>query len=156
MIAPWQTFAYASGMADGPVEVLERLIRAGVAITSRALTDAMPALELTFPQWRVLLVVGDGDRGATVSEVSARVGVTIPATSRQLRRLARRGLVEIYRDEHDRRAARARLTARGSAALEGILRYRKKAIADIADGLTLADATLRDLDRVTDGLAVYR
>ena len=36
-------------------DLLERLFVAGVAITTRALNEATPDLDLTFPQWRVLL-----------------------------------------------------------------------------------------------------
>lgn len=138
------------------MQALEELVRAAVAITSRALTEATPALDLTFPQWRALLVVGDHDDGATVSEVSTRVGVTIPATSRQLRRLARRGLIEMSRDERDRRATRARLTADGLGALNAILGYRRRLIGSIASNVAVADTTLRDLSRVTDALSAYR
>jgi DNA-binding MarR family transcriptional regulator len=138
------------------VDILERLVLAGVAITTRALTEATPDLDLTFPQWRVLLVVGEGPAGATVSEVSARVGVTVPATSRQLRRLARRGLLAIKRDEHDRRAARARLTERGAAVRDAILGYRRERIRELAEGLQVSSSTSNDLVRVADAFDVYR
>jgi DNA-binding MarR family transcriptional regulator len=137
-------------------DLLERLVLAGVAITTRALTEATPDLDLTFPQWRVLLVVGERRDGATVSEVSARVGVTVPATSRQLRRLARRGLLEIRRDERDRRAARARLTERGAAARDAILEYRHERIAEIVAGLQVSSSTSHALARIADAFDVDR
>jgi DNA-binding MarR family transcriptional regulator len=131
-------------------DLLERLFLAGVAITTRALTEASPDLDLTFPQWRVLLVVGERRDGATVSEVSARVGVTVPATSRQLRRLARRGLLEIRRDERDRRAARARLTEQGAGVRDAILGYRHERIVEIVAGLQVSSSMSHDLARVAD------
>lgn len=87
-------------------DLLERIVLAGVGLTSRALTEATKGPDLTFQQWRVVVVIGENAEGATLSEVAARVGVTLPATSRQLRRLERRGLVEIAPDPDDRRAAR--------------------------------------------------
>ena len=60
----------------GVVHALERLVVAGVA-----------------------LVLGGASDGPTISQVLRRIGVTLPAISRQLRRLVRRGLVEISRDE---------------------------------------------------------
>lgn len=146
-----------SGMTD-PLfaDLLERLFVAGVAITTRALNEATPDLDLTFPQWRVLLIVGEGQDGATVSEVAARVGVTIPATSRQLRRLARRGFIVITRDDRDRRAARARLTDEGSAVRDQILRYRHRRIAATATGLRVSRTTLVELQRVADAFDVFR
>jgi MarR family transcriptional regulator, transcriptional regulator for hemolysin len=144
-------------MSEPPLtELLERLVLAGVAITTRALTEATPELDLTFPQWRTLLVVGEGPDGATVSEVAARVGVTVPATSRQLHRLARRELVEIRRDERDHRAARARLTARGSVVRDAILHYRSERIAGTASEVAVSRTTLRDLERIAAAFDVHR
>jgi DNA-binding MarR family transcriptional regulator len=141
---------------DDLTGLLDRLVLAGVAITSRALTEALPDLELTFPQWRVLLVVGEEAEGATVSEVSNRVGVTVPATSRQLRRLAGRGLLEIRRDDRDRRAARARLTSRGVAVRDAILAYRRARIGEVAGALRVSAPTVRELVRVVDAFDAYR
>jgi DNA-binding MarR family transcriptional regulator len=137
-------------------DILERLFMAGVAITTRALNEAMPDIDLTFPQWRVVLIVGDGSDGATVSEVAARIGVTVPATSRQLQRLAGRGLVVITRDDRDRRAARARLTSDGSAVRDRILRFRRQRIRDVAGGLQVSEAGLTELRTVAEGFASYR
>ncbi|HET7180893.1 MAG TPA: MarR family transcriptional regulator [Candidatus Limnocylindrales bacterium] len=128
--------------------LLERLVVAGVAITTRALADASDDWELTFPQWRALLIVGEADDGATVSAVAARVGVTVPATSRLLQRLARRGLLNATSDEQDRRATRARLTARGIAVRERIIGRRRALIAERARTLRLSDSTLHELEQV--------
>jgi DNA-binding MarR family transcriptional regulator len=128
--------------------LLERLVVAGVAITTRALADASDDWELTFPQWRALLIVGEADDGATVSAVAARVGVTVPATSRLLQRLARRGLLNTTSDEQDRRATRARLTARGIAVREQIIGRRRALIAERARTLRLSDSTLHELEQV--------
>lgn len=137
-------------------DLLERIVLAGVGLTSRALTEATAGPDLTFPQWRVLVVVGDGAEGATLSEVATRVGVTLPATSRQLRRLERRGLVEIVPDADDRRAARARLTADGWTVRKAILAYRHVRIRRIARGLDLSSETMADLVQVADALDTFR
>lgn len=133
-------------MRESPLaELLERIVLAGVAITTRALSEAKAGLDLTFPQWRVLVVLGEERDGATVSEVAARIGVTLPATSRQLRRLARRGLVTVDRDDRDRRAARARLTVDGQATRRAILDYRRRRIAAATDGISVSRTTLDEL-----------
>jgi DNA-binding MarR family transcriptional regulator len=136
--------------------LLERIVLAGVGLTTRALTEAAPGFDLTFPQWRVLVVLGEDSDGATVSEVAGRIGVTVPATSRQLRRLARRGLVEISPDEHDRRATRARLTPTGHGTREAILAYRRRRISQRASRVTTSQATLRELAAIADALDEYR
>ena len=86
---------------------LERIAIGTVGLTTRALAHAETDFELTFPQWRAILVVGADTNGARVGEVAARVGVTLPATGRLLRRLERRGLTTLGPDDADRRATRA-------------------------------------------------
>lgn len=87
-----------------------------------------------------------------MSEVARRIGVTLPATSRQLRRLERRGLVSLRPDQRDRRAARVRLTADGLATRAAILAFRRRRIADAASHVRVTEASLRDLQRVVDAL----
>ncbi|HTK46172.1 MAG TPA: MarR family winged helix-turn-helix transcriptional regulator [Patescibacteria group bacterium] len=121
----------ANALADD----LERIAVGAVALTTRALAQADTGFELTFPQWRALLVLGEEADGARIGEVAARVGGTLPATSRLLRRLERRGLTALSVDELDRRATRARLTDPGRTVREKILAHRRAALRDIAAGL---------------------
>jgi DNA-binding MarR family transcriptional regulator len=136
--------------------LLERLVGAGVAITSRALIEAAPGLDLTFPQWRTLVVVGGAPAGMTVTEVATRLGVTVPATSRQLHRLARRGLLQLRQDEHDRRAVRVGLTALGLRARDDILAFRRDRISELAANVPVTARVLQDLARVVDAFDVDR
>jgi len=114
---------------------LERIVKGSVSLTTLALEEAGAGFELTFPQWRALLVLGEGEDGARIGEVAARVGVTLPATSRLLRRLERRGLTTLAVDEQDRRATRARLTDRGRAVRAAIIAHRRAALLDVASSL---------------------
>lgn len=140
-------------MSDAPLAALiERIVLAGVALTSRALTDASPGFDLTFPQWRVIVVLGERPDGATVSEVAERIGVTVPATSRQLRRLARRGLVAVSPDHADRRATRARLTDEGLLARTRILEYRRSRIVAAVGDLRPSRATLATVEQAAEAL----
>lgn len=141
-------------MPDDPTltELVERIVLAGVDLTTRALVEAAPGSDLTFSQWRVLVVLGEMPAGATVSAVATSIGVTLPATSRQLRRLERRGLVEVGPDDQDRRATRARLTAAGRRARDAILAYRRNGLEQATTNLRPAAATLRDLAGLADAL----
>jgi len=150
--APLNYALYVSELAD----LLESMAVAAVAVTTRALAEAQPDFDLTFPQWRVLVILGQSSDGATVSQVATRVGVTVPATSRQLRRLAHRGLIEISRDQRDRRATRARLTVEGVAVLNAILEYRRDRLAQTAAEFEISDASLADLSRIVQALARYQ
>ena len=146
--------AGAPGVTDAIVDDLERIAVGSVGLTTRALAGADAGIELTFPQWRVLLVLGEGEDGARIGEVAARVGVTLPATSRLLRRLERRGLTTLTVDEQDRRATRARLTDHGRAVRAAILDHRRTALRDVVSAIPAAQR--RDLGSrlraIADGL----
>jgi DNA-binding MarR family transcriptional regulator len=128
------------GAIDALAADLERVAVGAVGLTSRALAEAAPGTELTFQQWRALLILGEDPGGARVGQVATRVGVTLPATSRLLRRLERRGFVALATDEVDRRATRAQLTIRGNEVRSAILRYRGAALRPIADRMRQLDA----------------
>jgi DNA-binding MarR family transcriptional regulator len=134
------------------VDAIERFVFAGVALTTRALAEARSDLELTLAQWRVLVILGDAEDGTTVSRVAAQIGVTVPATSRQLRRMARRGMVEIGPDARDRRATRVRLTPLGHSARDDVVAFRRKKIATLAADLDLDPALAPQLDRIADAV----
>jgi DNA-binding MarR family transcriptional regulator len=123
---------------------LERIVSGAVGLTTQALGEATPGFELTFSQWRAMQVLGESRAGERVGSVARRVGVTLPATGRQLRRLERRGLVELETDEVDRRATRARLTPAGRDVHDAILGYRRRILLQRAGVL---------VDRPTAALA---
>ena len=135
-------------MAQGiSVASLERIAIGAVAITTRAIAHA-PGREMTFPQWRALVILGGSDDGARIGEVAARVGVTLPATGRLLRRLERRGLVSLAVDPDDRRATRARLSDTGQAVLGEILERRRAVLREVA-----AEVSARGVSDLGPGLA---
>ena len=128
-----------SSAADPLAEYLERIAVGAVGLTTRALAQADAGFELTFPQWRALLVLGEGEDGARIGEVAARVGVTLPATSRLLRRLEQRGLTALAVDDLDRRATRVRLTDLGRDVRTSILTHRRAALREVAAMLAEPD-----------------
>src|SRR3954447_10433805 len=117
---------------DELAQVLERITVGAVGVRTRAPAEATPGFEMTFPQWRALLILGAAQDGARVSEVAARVGVTLPATGRLLRRLERRGLLALATDADDRRATRARLTEEAPVSRDAILAYRRRLLDEVA------------------------
>lgn len=133
---------------DEIVDWLAGIVFGGVAITTTALQAAADGQELTFTQWRAIVRVGEQEDGCRVGEVAARLNAALPATSRLLRRLERRGLLTLERDELDRRATRARLTNVGAALRSTVLAYRRAEIAAIVDEVRPSAAgnrALRDL-----------
>jgi DNA-binding MarR family transcriptional regulator len=135
---------------------LERIVIAGVALTTRALAEAAQGFDLSFPQWRVMVVLGEDEAGATISQVASRVGVTVPATSRQLKRLQHRGLVEVGQDPNDRRATRARLSSLGNEVRQAILAHRRERLLESVESLPGDGVTFDELDRIATALEPYR
>ena len=139
------------------VTALERIVMGAVGLTTRSLASAAPAIDLTFPQWRALVILGELEEGARIGAVASRVGVTLPATGRLLRRLERRGLVALATDEDDRRATRAKLTEQGLEARAAIIDYRRRILAEIAVSLGAPDAGSADpvIERLADALGPF-
>src|SRR5689334_7560956 len=104
-----------------------------VAVTAQAIDQAVGELDLTLPQWRVLLVVGQGRPALRVGDVAERIGASLPSTSRILRRLERRGLLATERDERDRRATLVRLTTAGTATRHKVIAARRHLLAGAID-----------------------
>ena len=121
------------------MDLLERLVVGSVAITERAIAAA--GTNLTFVQWRVLLIVGEHAAGATVGEIAARIGARGSPASRLVSRLKERGVVVAERDATDRRVVHIQLTDRGRDLRRRVLEHRRRDLASLAEttGLTASD-----------------
>ena len=125
---------YCAGMTtrtaiDEAVDLLEALTVGAVAVTSLALEQA--SVELTFAQWRVLMVLADEPDGATVSAIAARIGSANSPASRLIERMRLRGLVETGKDELDRRATRVRLAEEGGRVRERVVVRRRGLLREV-------------------------
>ena len=116
-------------MTEDLVSVLERLVVGSVAITARAIAAA--DAELTFMQWRVLLVVGEREDGHAVGEIATRIGAHASPASRVVSRLKRRGLVSTSKGEPDKRVVCVRLTEAGRNLRARVLALRGRDIAQV-------------------------
>jgi DNA-binding MarR family transcriptional regulator len=121
---------------DDLVAVLERLVVGSVAITARAIAAA--DAELTFIQWRVLLVVGERNEGAAVGEIANRIGAHASPASRVVSRLKRRGLVRTDTDDRDARVVCVSLTEEGRKLRTRVMKSRCR---DLSDCLAIASLT---------------
>jgi len=130
------------GMDALLVDALETVAMGSVAITERAIAAA--GTDLTFVQWRVLLIVGSQERGATVGEIAERLGAHASPASRLVSRLRRRGVVEATIDPADRRVTRLTLTPAGRDLRQRVLDGRRKELA-----ILVADARLTAQDRAS-------
>ena len=138
----------------GAQGALEAIAFGAVAITTRAI--ATVGLELTFAQWRVLVVVGTSADGATVTEIASRLGAEISPVSRLVTRLARRGLVDARKDGHDRRVTRVTITDDGLEIRETVLARRREMLADVmAEAGPLTPDVEAALERIGSAFGRY-
>ena len=105
------------------IESLEQLMYEAVGMTAVALATAA-AGELTFTQWRTLVVIGRSD-ALRVGDIAAAIGTSLTSTSRLVLRLERRGLVTTARDESDRRATLVRISDRGRDLRQTVVACRR-------------------------------
>lgn len=72
----------------------------------------------------------------TVSELAARLGMTVPGATGMIDRLVKAGLVERTRDEADRRVVWVGLSETGRAQLAEARQLRRKIMAELLSPLT--------------------
>jgi DNA-binding MarR family transcriptional regulator len=133
--------------------VLERLVVGSVAVTARAIAAA--DAELTFMQWRVLLVVGDHDEGAAVGEIASRIGAHASPASRVVSRLKLRGLVRTDRDDLDKRVVRVRLTKTGRELRTRVLEQRSRDLAAVLASASLTPTEAEAIARAAQSFESF-
>ncbi len=136
----------------GPVDDLEQLVMASVALTARVLADVAP--ELTFLQWRALVILAEPeDRdGTRIGGLASALGASVSASSRVVRRLESRGFVEGSRAHPDRRVRLVQLTPTGRSLHDGVMERRRAELARIAAAALPGDeAVIRRLARALGG-----
>ena len=144
---------YTAPMNDDLVGVLERLVVGSVAITTRAIAAA--EAELTFMQWRVLLVVGECEDGQAVGEIATRIGAHASPASRVVSRLKRRGLVSTGKGDLDKRVVCVRLTAAGRDLRARILDLRRRDLADVLEVVSMTPEESEALARLAQAFEPF-
>jgi DNA-binding MarR family transcriptional regulator len=117
------------------------------------LFEAVGALELTLTQIKLLHHLEDAERELTLKEGAELVHVSLPAASRMVDDLVRRGFVERREDVEDRRMKRVRLTDAGRAVIRRLNAARLSGLEAFTQDLdaderrTLATALSQLLER---------
>jgi DNA-binding MarR family transcriptional regulator len=109
--------------------------------------NAAPA-GLSVPQFRVLVYAGNHP-GASVSDIAAHLGVTLPTASVAVDRLVRQGLLQAPPTPDNRRRRSIELTAAGTHAVSHALASTTDAFAQ-----RLADLNPQDLALVRQALVL--
>lgn len=137
-------------MTDELLPVLHRLVVGSVAITERAIAAA--GADLTFVQWRVLLIVGERDEGVSVGEIASRIGANASPASRLISRLKRRGVVVTEKNDVDGRVTRVRLTEAGMTLRSRVLDHRRVDLASVASAVSLTRTQVEAIDQIAQAL----
>lgn len=92
-------------------------------------------LDLTITQIKTLHRLEMGEHDLSVKELSEGLGLSLPATSRNVEGLLQRGLLERFEDEHDRRVRRIRITELGREVAQRLDRARLAGLERFAESL---------------------
>jgi DNA-binding MarR family transcriptional regulator len=112
------------------------------------LFEAVGELELTLTQIKLLHGLEDAGRELALKEAAELVHVSLPAASRTVEDLVRRGFLERREDAEDRRMKRVRLTAAGRAVIRRLNAARLSGLEQFA-------ATLESTERDSVAAALY-
>ena len=133
---------------------LEHFLPYRVAVLSQRVSRALARryeaqFGITIPQWRCLAVLGRIN-DVTAGELGGRAQLDKVQTSRALRGLVARGLVDRRTDTDDRRAVRLDLTADGHALYAELASVALAWERDLTQALGLSER--RAIDRVLNKL----
>ncbi len=103
------------------------------------LFEAVGALDLTLTQIKLLHHLEDAERELTLKEGAELVHVSLPAASRMVDDLVRRGFVERHEDVADRRMKRVNITDAGRAVSRRLNAARLAGLQQFAQSLTEAE-----------------
>jgi DNA-binding MarR family transcriptional regulator len=103
------------------------------------LFEAVGALELTLSQIKLLHHLEDAEHELTLKEGAELVHVSLPAASRMVDELVRRGFVERHEDAEDRRMKRVQVTEAGRSVIRKLNAARLAGLQQFTDSLTDAE-----------------
>jgi DNA-binding MarR family transcriptional regulator len=108
--------------------------------SSQQMFAVLGELDLTMTQMKTLSMLDDCVEEISLKDLSERLGLSLPATSRTVDGLLRRDLLSRHEDLADRRVKRVRLTDEGRRVVQRIVTARLQ-------GLEAFAATLSDEQR---------
>lgn len=136
------------------IDVLERLAMGVIAVTARSIA-AIDA-DLTFNQWRVLVIVGERGRGIAMSELAERTGSALSPASRVVKRMERRGWVRLTKAVDDRRVTLVHPTDAGTAVRDAVFTKRRVHLTDVVAAIAPVSADDVDtIDRIARAFAPF-
>jgi DNA-binding MarR family transcriptional regulator len=104
--------------------------------SSQQMFAVLGELELSMTQMKTLSMLDDCLDEVSVKELSERLALSLPATSRTVDGLLRRGLLSRHEDSEDRRIKRVRLTDDGRSVVQRIVTARLQGLEFYASTLS--------------------
>ena len=98
--------------------------------------EAVGSLELSLTQIKLLHHLDDSVHELTLKQGAELVHVSLPAASRMVDDLVRRGLVERHEDVEDRRMKRVSITRDGRAVIDRLTSARLSGMEQFVEGLS--------------------
>lgn len=129
---------------------LERIVVASVAITARVLAEVAP--DLTFLQWRAIVVIDQAIDGIAVGALATELGARLAATSRLVGRLRAHELVSTAKDSVDARVTIVRLSGEGVSLRTAVVDRRRSTLASAVEQGRLATTDLATASRIAVAL----
>ena len=114
--------------------------------------------DLTLSQLKTLSLLGELPPSSPLSlkDVAERLGISLPAASRAVDPLVRRGLAERREDTEDRRIKRVRITPKGDALGQRLMAARVAALRGAALGVQPSPSAESSATRWTRSLPGLR
>ena len=135
-------------MTGHPMPTIDQMLCFAVYAAGHAFTrfykPRLDALDLTYPQYLVFLVLWERD-DLTVKALGDKLFLDSGTITPLIKRLETRGLVRRQRDEEDERQVRIRLTAEGRALKAKVEAIPLVVVEGTGLGLEGADALRREL-----------
>jgi len=114
------------------------------------LFEAMGLLELTITQIKLMHQLEGSERELTLKEAAGRIPLSVPAASRTVDDLVRRGFIQRHEDSEDRRMKRIGLTDDGRSVIRRLNAARLNGLEQFTQ--TLTDDERRTLAQALDTL----
>jgi DNA-binding MarR family transcriptional regulator len=119
-----------SGSDQALVRDLGLLMRHLLERSNREVFAAFEELDLSFTQTKMVMAFTGRDQPRSIKSIADEHGISLPATSRAIDGLLKRGLVTRTEDPDDRRSKQIALTEAGREVTERMMELRVAGIAD--------------------------
>jgi DNA-binding MarR family transcriptional regulator len=120
---------------DELTQALGELVRHLLYCTGRDTFKAIDDLGLSFTQIKAAQLLAEADAPVSLGDVGGHLGLSLPAVSRAIDGLVRRGLVTREEDPADRRSKRLVITKRGRRLYERVYEIRAAGVRAFVEGL---------------------